>query len=71
MIKCEKLENGKYRTIFKGTIGDLDDELGALIEKFAEEVLNLDVMEMLDKFASIIKKQNKTRRKMKLTQAMR
>lgn len=50
MIKCEKLENGKYRTIFKGTIGDLADELGALIEKFAEEVLDISEREMLDMF---------------------
>lgn len=50
MIKCEKLENDKYRTDFKGKLENLVDEFIVLTEKFAEVVLNLDVMEMLDKF---------------------
>ena len=50
MIKCEKLENDKYRTDFKGKLENLVDEFVVLTEKFAEVVLNLDVMEMLDKF---------------------
>lgn len=49
MIKCEKLENDKYKTDFRGKLGNLVDEFIALTEKFAEEVLNLDAMEMLDK----------------------
>lgn len=49
MIKCEKLENDKYRADFKGTQENLVDEFIALTEKFAEVVLNLDVIEMLDK----------------------
>lgn len=50
MIKCEKLENDKYRADFKGKQENLVDEFIVLTEKFAEVVLNLDVMEMLDKF---------------------
>lgn len=50
MIKCEKLENDKYKTAFKGKVEDLSDELGALIEKFAVEVLNISEREMLDMF---------------------
>ena len=50
MIKCEKLENDKYKTDFKGKWENLVDEFIVLTEKFAEVVLNLDVMEMLDKF---------------------
>ena len=50
MIKCEKLENDKYKTDFKGKQENLVDEFIALTEKFAEVVLNLDVIEMLDKF---------------------
>lgn len=49
MIKCEKLENDKYKTDFRGKLENLVDEFIALTEKFAEEVLNLDAMEMLDK----------------------
>lgn len=50
MIKCEKLENDKYKADFKGTQENLVDEFIVLTEKFAEVVLNLDVIEMLDKF---------------------
>lgn len=50
MIKCEKLENDKYKTDFKGKLENLVDEFIVLTEKFAEVVLNLDVIEMLDKF---------------------
>lgn len=50
MIKCEKQENNKYRTDFKGKQENLVDEFIVLTEKFAEVVLNLDVIEMLDKF---------------------
>lgn len=50
MIKCEKLENDEYKTVFKGKRGDLADELGALIEKFAVEVLDISEREMLDMF---------------------
>lgn len=50
MIKCEKLEKDKYRTDFEGKLENLVDEFIVLTEKFAEVVLNLDVMEMLDKF---------------------
>ena len=50
MIKCEKLENDKYKTDFRGKQENLVDEFIALTEKFAEVVLNLDAMEMLDKF---------------------
>lgn len=49
MIKCEKLENDKYKTDFRGKLENLVDEFIALTEKFAEVVLNLDAMEMLDK----------------------
>lgn len=49
MIKCEKLENDKYKTDFRGKLENLVDEFIALTEKFAEVVLNLDTMEMLDK----------------------
>lgn len=49
MIKCEKLENDKYKTDFRGKQKNLVDEFIALTEKFAEVVLNLDAMEMLDK----------------------
>nr|DAZ59831.1 MAG TPA: hypothetical protein [Caudoviricetes sp.] len=49
MIKCEKLENDKYKTDFRGKRENLADEFIVLTEKFAEVVLNLDVMEMLDK----------------------
>lgn len=48
MIKCEKLENDKYKTDFRGKRENLADEFIVLTEKFAEVVLNLDVMEMLD-----------------------
>lgn len=50
MIKCEKLENDKYRTDFKGMRENLVDEFIVLTEKFAEEVLNIGTIEMLDKF---------------------
>lgn len=50
MIKCEKLENDKYKTYFKGKQKNLVDEFIALTEKFAEVVLNIGVIEMLDKF---------------------
>ena len=50
MIKCEKLENDKYKTDFKGKLGDLADELGVLIERFANEVLDISEREMLDMF---------------------
>lgn len=50
MIKCEKQENDKYRTDFRGMQENLVDEFVVLTEKFAEVVLNLDVIEMLDKF---------------------
>mgnify|MGYP007080106223 CR=1 FL=1 len=49
MIKCEKLEKDKYRTDFEGKLENLVDEFIVLTEKFAEVVLNLDAMEMLDK----------------------
>ena len=49
MIKCEKLENDKYRADFKGTQENLVDEFIALTEKFAEVVLNIGAIEMLDK----------------------
>lgn len=52
MIKCEKLENDEYKTVFKGKLGDLSDELGVLIEKFANEVLDISEREMLDMFCS-------------------
>ena len=50
MIKCEKLEKNKYSADFKGKQENLVDEFIVLTEKFAEVVLNLDVIEMLDKF---------------------
>nr|DAG27483.1 MAG TPA: hypothetical protein [Caudoviricetes sp.] len=50
MIKCEKLEKNKYSADFKGKQENLIDEFIVLTEKFAEIVLNLDVIEMLDKF---------------------
>ena len=50
MIKCEKLENDEYKTFFKGKLGDLADELGVLIERFANEVLDISEREMLDMF---------------------
>lgn len=52
MIKCEKLENDEYKTVFKGKLGDLADELGALIGNFAEEVLNISERELLDMFCN-------------------
>ena len=50
MIKCEKLENDKYKTDFRGKREDLVDEFIVLTEKFAEVVLNIGAIEMLDKF---------------------
>lgn len=50
MIKCEKLENDEYETVFKGKRGDLADELMVLIERFANEVLDISEREMFDKF---------------------
>ena len=50
MIKCEKLENDEYKTVFKGKLGDLADELGVLIGRFAEEALDISEREMLDMF---------------------
>lgn len=45
MIKCEKLENDKYKTDFRGKLGNLVDEFIVLTEKFAEEVLNIGTIE--------------------------
>lgn len=50
MIKCEKLENDKYKTDFRGKQENLVDEFIVLTEKFAEVVLNIGAIEMLDKF---------------------
>lgn len=50
MIKCEKLENDKYKTEFIGKRENLADEFIVLTEKFAEVVLNIGTIEMLDKF---------------------
>lgn len=50
MIKCEKLENDEYKTVFKGKPGDLANELGVLMKRFANEVLDISEREMLDKF---------------------
>mgnify|MGYP001352745298 CR=1 FL=1 len=50
MIKCEKLENDKYKTEFRGKQENLVDEFIVLTEKFAEVVLNIGTIEMLDKF---------------------
>lgn len=50
MIKCEKLENDKYKTEFRGKRENLVDEFIVLTEKFAEVVLNIGTIEMLDKF---------------------
>lgn len=50
MIKCEKLENDKYKTDFRGKLENLVDEFIVLTEKFAEVVLNIGTIEMLDKF---------------------
>lgn len=50
MIKCEKLENDKYKTDFRGKQENLVDEFIVLTEKFAEVVLNIGTIEMLDKF---------------------
>ena len=50
MIKCEKLENDKYKTDFRGKRENLADEFIVLTEKFAEVVLNIGTIEMLDKF---------------------
>lgn len=50
MIKCEKLENDKYKTEFRGKRENLADEFIVLTEKFAEVVLNIGTIEMLDKF---------------------
>lgn len=52
MIKCEKLENDEYKTVFKGKLGDLADELWVLIERFANEVLDISEREMLDTFCN-------------------
>ena len=61
MIKCEKLENDKYRTDFKGKLGDLADELGVLIERFANEVLDISEREMLDMFCQYYQEAKQSR----------
>ena len=67
MIKCEKLENDKYKTDFRGKLENLVDEFIALTEKFAEVVLNLDAMEMLDKLCQYYQeaKQNEANNEVK------
>nr|DAY67859.1 MAG TPA: hypothetical protein [Caudoviricetes sp.] len=67
MIKCEKLENDKYKTDFRGKLENLVDEFIALTEKFAEVVLNLDTMEMLDKLCQYYQeaKQNEANNEVK------
>ena len=67
MMKCEKLENDKYKTDFRGKLENLVDEFIALTEKFAEVVLNLDAMEMLDKLCQYYQeaKQNEANNEVK------
>lgn len=67
MIKCEKLENDKYKTDFRGKQENLVDEFIVLTEKFAEVVLNIGTIEMLDKFCQYYQeaKQNEANNEVK------
>lgn len=47
MIKVEKIGD-EIKTTFKGSIGELSQELGSLIENFANEVLGMSEKEFLD-----------------------
>jgi hypothetical protein len=49
MIKCEKIGD-EIKTTFKGSIGELSQELGSLMENFANEVLGISEKEFLDIF---------------------
>lgn len=49
MIKVEKIGD-EIKTTFKGSIGELSQELGSLIENFANEVLGMSEKEFLDMF---------------------
>lgn len=49
MIKVEKIGD-EIKTTFKGSIGELSQELGSLMENFANEVLGISKKEFLDIF---------------------
>mgnify|MGYP000581488715 CR=1 FL=1 len=49
MIKAETIGN-EIKTTFKGSVGELSQELGSLIENFANEVLGISEKEFLDIF---------------------
>nr|DAU72924.1 MAG TPA: hypothetical protein [Caudoviricetes sp.] len=49
MIKAEKIGD-EIKTTFKGSIGELSQELGSLMENFANEVLGISEKEFLDIF---------------------
>lgn len=49
MIKAETIGD-KIETTFKGSVGELSQELGSLIENFANEVLGISEKEFLDIF---------------------
>lgn len=49
MIKVEKIGD-EIKTTFKGSIGELSQELGSLMENFANEVLGISEKEFLDIF---------------------
>lgn len=52
MIKVETIGN-EIKTTFKGSIGELSQELGSLIENFANEVLGISEKEFLDIFTEM------------------
>lgn len=49
MIKVEKIGD-EIKTTFKGSIGELSQELGSLMKNFANEVLGISEKEFLDIF---------------------
>lgn len=49
MIKVETIGD-EIKTTFKGSIGELSQELGSLMENFANEVLGISEKEFLDIF---------------------
>lgn len=52
MIKAETIGN-EIETTFKGSVGELSQELGSLIENFANEVLGISEKEFLDIFTEM------------------
>lgn len=52
MIKVETIGD-EIETTFKGSIGELLQELGSLMENFANEVLGISEKEFLDMFTEM------------------